>query len=1214
MTNRLLVELGAGGRVSVGAWLDGELLPFGEPVELALPLADGALEELRWYLEDYLQAPFGVYGDRGPMVEACLADWGTAMFSAVFGAGPGRDVYARVRTRGDDVEVVFRSSSPKLLGLPWELLRDPARPDPLALELAGVSRSLPVADAAETIRVPDGRLRVLMVISRPAGTADVGYRMIARPLLERLGAVRGQVDLVVLRPPTLEALTRVLSSAVEEGKPFQVVHFDGHGTLDGRRAAGGAAPPAFRKPSGEGLLVFEGSGGGADAVTASRVAQVLVAGQVPVVVLNACQSGAIGEDLAAAVATRLLQAGTASVVAMAYSVYAVAAAEFMTAFYERLFAGGTVSAAVSAGRRRLHRQNGRPSPKGEMPLADWLVPVHYLRRDIRFPQTVTQRSADVPPLDDTLDRLRRPEAGDGHGAAELAPVGAFVGRDGLFYELEVAARLQRVVVVHGPAGSGKTELAKAFGRWWRDTGGVQRPEWVIWHSFAPGVASFGLDAVLTRIGLHVYGSDFARLETAERHAMVTDLLREQRLLLIWDNFETVHSMTQAGIAARPLDDAGCAQMREFLAALARGGRSVTLITSRTREDWLGDVHRIQVGGLAAHEASEYAGQLLAPYPAAAPRREKRQFGELMEWLAGHPLSMRLTLPLLDGAEPETLLDGLRGAAPLPAIGTEDGIDTSLMASIDYSYAHLAAATRQLLPALSLFHGVADAAVLAEFSAIEEVPERFRGATVDDWLRALDDAARVGLLTELVADLYQIHPALPAYLAARWRADQPAAHEADREAAIRALLTTYSLLCASFAQTGFDDDVLDELIDRQCRTIGSLLSYAFDHRMWNHAQAIAQPFYTYLVAHSLGKEADAWDDRAFPAIEDSAGGPPGPEDPAYGLWIFLASSRAKRRLTKGHLDDAERGYQRIREILENQSPSPHQQRNVAVVSYSLGLIAQTRRRLEQAQEWYRRSLVIHQELGDRSGIAISYHHLSAVAEDRGQLDEARELCLESLTIAEEIGDRAIMAYNYKELGKIARIRGLLDEAEQWYLKALAISEDLGSRSSTAVFYNELGEVALLRGWLHEAEQWYLRSLAITEVLGDRPAMTASYHNLGMIAQDRGLLDEAQQWYLKSLTISEELGDRHGMAATIRNLGLLAEIRGDHGDALQYMVRCVALFDAFSDPAAGFAPDLLARLTARLGIGALETCWQQVTGHRLPQAVRDHVAAYRPPTTR
>ncbi|RSM40763.1 hypothetical protein DMA12_26475 [Amycolatopsis balhimycina DSM 5908] len=57
------------------------------------------------------------------------------------------------------------------------------------------------------------RLRVLRVISRPRGADDVGYQMIARPLLGRLEAVRGQVELVVLRPPTLEALVETLQAA-----------------------------------------------------------------------------------------------------------------------------------------------------------------------------------------------------------------------------------------------------------------------------------------------------------------------------------------------------------------------------------------------------------------------------------------------------------------------------------------------------------------------------------------------------------------------------------------------------------------------------------------------------------------------------------------------------------------------------------------------------------------------------------------------------------------------------------------------------------------------------------------------------------------------------------------------------------------------------------------------------------------------------------------
>jgi hypothetical protein len=132
--------------------------------------------------------------------------------------------------------------------------------------------------------------------------------------------------------------------------------------------------------AGEGVLAFERPGGGSDHVTASKVAAVLAEGRVPMVVLNACQSGAVGKELEASVATALLRAGCAAVVAMAYSVYAVAAAEFMAAFYEALFAGASVSQAVTAGRRRLFERDGRPSPKGDMPLADWLVPVHYMRR------------------------------------------------------------------------------------------------------------------------------------------------------------------------------------------------------------------------------------------------------------------------------------------------------------------------------------------------------------------------------------------------------------------------------------------------------------------------------------------------------------------------------------------------------------------------------------------------------------------------------------------------------------------------------------------------------------------------------------------------------------------------------------------------------------------------------------------------------------------
>src|SRR5208282_4745636 len=130
-------------------------------------------------------------------------------------------------------------------------------------------------------------------------------------------------------------------------------------------------------------------------------------------------------------------------------------------------------------------------PKGGLALADWLVPVHYMRREVRFPQAQTDRPAAVPSLDEALDRIR--VASDAAPVEDpLAAVDAvFVGRDDLFYQLEAAAGLERAVVLTGPGGTGKTELAKGFARWWRDTGGVDDSQLVFWHSFEPGVASFG---------------------------------------------------------------------------------------------------------------------------------------------------------------------------------------------------------------------------------------------------------------------------------------------------------------------------------------------------------------------------------------------------------------------------------------------------------------------------------------------------------------------------------------------------------------------------------------------------------------------------------------------------------------------------------------------------------------------------------------------------
>ena len=85
-----------------------------------------------------------------------------------------------------------------------------------------------------------------------------------------------------------------------------------------------------------------------------------------------------------------------------------------------------------------------------------------------------------------------------------------------------------------------------------------------------------------------------------------------------------------------------------------------IISSRTMEPWLGDVRRIQLGGLTPPEVAEMVEDLLGPCPRAEQSRQDRGFADLLAWLDGHPPSLRLLLPHLEHSSPSAPRGHLQG--------------------------------------------------------------------------------------------------------------------------------------------------------------------------------------------------------------------------------------------------------------------------------------------------------------------------------------------------------------------------------------------------------------------------------------------------------------------------------------------------------------------------------------------------------------------------
>jgi hypothetical protein len=182
-------------------------------------------EDLRWYLEDYLQYPQDPAPAIAARIEGRMAELGTRLFKELFqSSDDARDLWATLRTRLNDTRVEIVAPVREATALPWELVRDPKTDTPLALRAQSFVRTHP--QAAQRPHVPatqDGPVRILLVICRPRGDDDVPFRSVASRLIKGLSEdARALFQLDVLRPPAFEELARVLSY-LEHGPAATVI-------------------------------------------------------------------------------------------------------------------------------------------------------------------------------------------------------------------------------------------------------------------------------------------------------------------------------------------------------------------------------------------------------------------------------------------------------------------------------------------------------------------------------------------------------------------------------------------------------------------------------------------------------------------------------------------------------------------------------------------------------------------------------------------------------------------------------------------------------------------------------------------------------------------------------------------------------------------------------------------------------------------------------
>ncbi|HEX5721021.1 MAG TPA: CHAT domain-containing protein [Thermoanaerobaculia bacterium] len=758
-------------------------------VPLLFELNEYDRSRLRFYLEDFLICPDPAALKPAADLRDDLRRWGEELFRQVFKTDRKALFHYEEAARDlHSLRIEIFADQPDAWKVPWELLYDPNL-GWLAPQVRSFAR-LPATSQREPevpfLPVPGDPLRVLYVVGRPAGSLEIPFHSVARPLLQTAAELEDRLRIDFLRPPTFERLAKVLSEAAEADRPYHVLHFDGHGVYtDSPQDFSGEVDPGFvqegdrllrrswtkRRGGARGYLIFEDLEG-AEArrlVDGVLIGNLMARTRTPLLVLHACQSATartlalermaglaadatVGEapddhdqDLALqALAAEVMRSSPRAAVALPWTLPPATATRLLAGLYTRIAGGAPVSEAAGSVRAELLHGVRKESVLGNVEVDDWLVPVVYEASPLPLcdPGSGRRKRARMVP-DDLPDDSQLPDP----------PPWGFVERPEVLFTLDRAFDVHGAVLLHALAGAGKTSLARELALWYRQSGGLrpdketelEEPGILLWSSFEGGYSPRAPFDAFERAfaGRLMREGVWAGASPEERREIALQILREVPSFWVWDGVEQIEEEDRLSLA-------------DLLRDLGETRCKVLLVGRRPEGEWLGSLpYRIALPPMPMEERGELTIRIAARHGLAL--RDLMSFAPLLRFSQGNPLTLSF---LLNEALRQECRQPGEVDAFLSALRLEEG--SELLGGYERAFGEK---ERQRLALLHLFQGHVDLNVLC-WMGHPEAPwclPPVRNLGRGPWASLLDRAVQAGLLISRGKDCYGFHPALPLFL-------------------------------------------------------------------------------------------------------------------------------------------------------------------------------------------------------------------------------------------------------------------------------------------------------------------------------------------------------------------------------------------------------------------------------------------------------------------
>jgi predicted ATPase/DNA-binding XRE family transcriptional regulator len=203
-------------------------------------------------------------------------------------------------------------------------------------------------------------------------------------------------------------------------------------------------------------------------------------------------------------------------------------------------------------------------------------------------------------------------------------------------------------------------------------------------------------------------------------------------------------------------------------------------------------------------------------------------------------------------------------------------------------------------------------------------------------------------------------------------------------------------------------------------------------------------------------------------------------------------------------------------------------------YGAGELALGQGDLVRAYEHFEEALALFREIGDEAGAAAVLAELGQVSRAQGDYERAAALSEESLDLGRRLGELKVVAIALNTLGHVERQRGNMEGAVSRQEESLALFRKIGHGWGSAYTLTNLAVAALGRRDLKRALALGEEGLSIYRELGDRSGMALALISLGDVARERGEDERAYALYDDALALYRELGNERGAARALARL--------------------------------------------------------------------------------